>query len=819
MLLFRLAVSQRMLPLYRMVFLATLLFNPLISHASIIDTGDVIESAGTVDIGNAAYGKREITNETVTYAATHLGNTSGVRGELFITNTLYSNLNELVVGVSGEGLLQCVRDNTLQTNSLILGKNSASNGSVVIYPSIVDLGANGKVIIGDAGSGSVAMDGAKYSVDTPNTSILATLKTNWLTLGAQVGSNGKLEPGCASGVLLGGEAPTLIVGDSGTAEINLYNYINLLCEWGAYPTLSVESLTPGTAQTYVAKKSGSTGTINIVGGVIFNGGDVMRIGLDDLDQPGGVGALKIRPIDTNVQYLIPSVSAKSVKIGPQGTLTLYTAATHFGVPSVSSKLIANTENWGVFAADPGATIQGNLINHGSVMGITNSFSGLGKILEWGPIVTGNFIQTVEGQHIVKVGTVLDAFGLISTAVWGKLTVKGNAHYDGKINILFQDGSYLVAGDQFNILSVTPGNATYEPSLSINIDKTGLKPEHDAVADVSATGIIIRIVQKPGTGADLAISMTDTPDPVFQSQIVTYTINVTNNGPASATGVTVSGTLPQGCQLGNISPGSSVSCTVMAPATTVGTNNNSMSVSGNEFDPDSTNNQATTSTTVNPAADLGVVINAPASVYQGQTVTYNINVTNNGPSLATGVIVSGSLPSCSLGNIASGATASCVQSVTATMIGPLSQNMSVIGNEADLYNLNNNASVNTTVNSAVDLALLMTDSPDPVRKGEKLVYTLTLTNQGLGSATNVSLTDVLPPNISFEGIYTSQGKCKGRATVTCAIGTLSSGATATVKIIIKPSTVGTITNSASVSASEIDSNANNNSASVTTQVKR
>src|SRR5262249_15264251 len=48
----------------------------------------------------------------------------------------------------------------------------------------------------------------------------------------------------------------------------------------------------------------------------------------------------------------------------------------------------------------------------------------------------------------------------------------------------------------------------------------------------------------------------------------------------------------------------------------------------------------------------------------------------------------------------------------------------------------------------DLVVTNTDSPDPVFAGSNLTYTVTVFNLGPGGATNVVLTDVLPPNVNF-----------------------------------------------------------------------
>ena len=121
-------------------------------------------------------------------------------------------------------------------------------------------------------------------------------------------------------------------------------------------------------------------------------------------------------------------------------------------------------------------------------------------------------------------------------------------------------------------------------------------------------------------------------------------------------------------------------------------------------------------------------------------------------------------------------------------------------------------------ASADLALTKTDSPDPVTAGSNLTYTISVTNSGPDGATGVTVTDTLPASVTFVSASASQGTgCTGTATVTCALGSLASAAVATVTIVVTPTTAGTITNTASVSAKEADPFTANNAATAVTTV--
>ena len=103
----------------------------------------------------------------------------------------------------------------------------------------------------------------------------------------------------------------------------------------------------------------------------------------------------------------------------------------------------------------------------------------------------------------------------------------------------------------------------------------------------------------------------------------------------------------------------------------------------------------------------------------------------------------------------------------------------------------------------DLTVTKTDSQDPVTEGNSFTYTLVVANAGPDPATNVVLTDTLPGGVTFISSTSSQGSCSGTGTVTCNLGTISSGGNATVQIVVTANSPGPLTNNASAVATEVD----------------
>jgi uncharacterized repeat protein (TIGR01451 family) len=121
----------------------------------------------------------------------------------------------------------------------------------------------------------------------------------------------------------------------------------------------------------------------------------------------------------------------------------------------------------------------------------------------------------------------------------------------------------------------------------------------------------------------------------------------------------------------------------------------------------------------------------------------------------------------------------------------------------------------------DLSVTKADSADPVVKGTNFTYTITVRNLGTGGtadATNVTVVDTLPSQVRFVSANPSAGTCQRQgSTVTCNLGTVIAGGTATVAIVVEAQTQGTASNLATVSAALADTNAANNQDTETTAI--
>ena len=119
----------------------------------------------------------------------------------------------------------------------------------------------------------------------------------------------------------------------------------------------------------------------------------------------------------------------------------------------------------------------------------------------------------------------------------------------------------------------------------------------------------------------------------------------------------------------------------------------------------------------------------------------------------------------------------------------------------------------------DLTVALSEDPDPVLVGDTMAYTVTVSNSGPMTAPDATLTQTLPTGVTFLAAQPSQGSCShAEDSVTCSLGALARGGSATVAVQVVPTGAGELATSATVSGSRQDPNQTNNSANQSTTVQ-
>jgi uncharacterized repeat protein (TIGR01451 family) len=226
---------------------------------------------------------------------------------------------------------------------------------------------------------------------------------------------------------------------------------------------------------------------------------------------------------------------------------------------------------------------------------------------------------------------------------------------------------LAAGGTTQVLVTAQTTSAASGELTNRATVTG--NEHDPDPKDNTTTTTITVPPPPGTPpaqstADLSIVKKASARRIRLGQALTYTIVVTNNGPAAATAVAVTdtlavparnvsikpsagkctGTVPFTCQLGTLQAGQKATITVKLTPTEIGTARNTASVTSPGTDPKTADNISDVSTAISkPTLGLTKVANRKA-VKAGQTITYTLRVRNPSSAPAKNVKVCDDLPS-------------------------------------------------------------------------------------------------------------------------------------------------------------------------------
>ena len=374
-----------------------------------------------------------------------------------------------------------------------------------------------------------------------------------------------------------------------------------------------------------------------------------------------------------------------------------------------------------------------------------------------------------------------------------------------------------------------------------------------------------------TLSDLAILKSDVPDPVLAGEVLTYTMSVVNDGPSDAQAVVVTDALPAGVVLVSVTPptdtqnggiltwrfatvpgglSETIQVVVAVDSALSGTIENMAEVRGDTNDPAQGNNRVTQATVVDTRADLVVnKLDAPDPVIAGTTLTYTLVFTNRGPSnaqsvalvdtlpagvayggvvsattLLSGPALAGSQLTWSAPSIVADAAGRIVFTVTVDSgtTGVLSNRAVITSGTIDPNASNNTGVVTTALLYRADLALAKTDDPDPATAGEGLTFTITAVNHGPSDAVGVVVADVLPPGVTFLGSTPSQGVYTDTSGV-WNVGTLPAGGDVTLAIAVTANASLTdgavLNNSAVITGTYVDPISGNNSAAISTTVRR
>ena len=372
---------------------------------------------------------------------------------------------------------------------------------------------------------------------------------------------------------------------------------------------------------------------------------------------------------------------------------------------------------------------------------------------------------------------------------------------------------LPAGASVVYKVTVPVPTTANPSLSYTVtaspplDITDPNLVNNSATDTSVGGTPPQ--------ADLALTITRDPTTSQPGAEVTYTLQVTNNGPATVPTATVVFTVPPGATVTQpaqgtgwtcLNSGDTFTCTSTAPlapgsaapitvklntplAGTPGAANpavNGIVGAQGVADPNVTNNFASvdSSGVMMTAADLAVTITkSPDAAMAGDEVTYTIQATDNGPGSVYNAVVNFSVPPSAIVTMPAagqgwacqrnGNMFTCIRSVidmgaappiVAKIITPVAGAGGGSGVVAAVVsapqnndpNLANNTAVvdaGTTTATGSDLAVTLTKTNDSPTQGQT-TYTLQATNKGPDAVNGVAVTLSVPAG--YQIVQPAQG---------------------------------------------------------------
>jgi uncharacterized repeat protein (TIGR01451 family) len=586
---------------------------------------------------------------------------------------------------------------------------------------------------------------------------------------------------------------------------------------------------------------------------LFNGGSIVNTGTFNIkdDQPIKLGFIIIgegpRPHTVNPPNSItndgtwkksagsgtndiePAFTTGGTVLAQSGTMhfvngyTQTAGTTTLGAGGIKTDLTMMLQGG---TLDGAGTVTGDVQNDAAVA--PNGASSTGTIS-----VAGNYTQGSGGTLNIE---------LASPSAFDQLAVSGAVTLDGTLNVTLLSSYAPADGTTWDVFTFATRSGDFAVKNLPTYPPTG-----SITASYTPTALQLAAVVSPT--ANLAITKNG-PAGVVAGQNVVYTIQVTNNGPQSATSVVVSDPTPANlgfvsnsgdcttafpCSLGTLANGQSktITSTYSTSPSFSGNVTNTATVSSTTTDTDNSDNSASAITNVGPQADLSINKTGPVSVAPGQSITFTINFTNGGASDATNTTISDPTPvgvafisnsgacatpfPCNVGTLAAGQSGSITSTYTvpANYTGATVVNTATISSDINDPSTGNNTSAATVAISQQSDLSINKSGPPSATPGAPVVYNITVTNLGPSAAANVTVSDPTPAGLTFGS---NSGACT--SAFPCTIGTLNAGQSATIVTTfnVPPSYANTsITNTATVSSAAVDANSGNDSSTVITPV--
>ncbi len=383
-----------------------------------------------------------------------------------------------------------------------------------------------------------------------------------------------------------------------------------------------------------------------------------------------------------------------------------------------------------------------------------------------------------------------------------------------------------------------------------------------IIDGSADPAVVSVVSSTTAGA------TGAP--------LTYTVTATNNGPTAATGVElgfviddpsaatgISASADSGactassagatCGRLALAVGASWTMTVELTPTVAGDLAGSATIStasGGDSDLGNNSQTFTTPIVVGSTVDVSAEVSDAADpVALNDAIVYTLTTTNHGllpapdvtltqqftvPSSVAFVSASSADASCAQaqgngpivctlnGDLAPGASVSVDVLATALVAGTVTTTVTAATSATDDDATNDSATTTTDVITAVgaDMALTLTDAPDPLVTGAEVTYTATATNHGPQTATDGTLLLALPAGVTNAVVSTPTGTCSVTGQVaSCTFPDLVAGSSVAVTVTANVTSAGgtVLIASGMVDAAQNDSNESNDAATTETVV--